>query len=65
MSSLACRQRRIAGLEQVQLLFRQVLEVHQRRVRSLQRAQQLVELQLHRRAVAVLRVLNQEYHQKT
>src|ERR1044072_7982587 len=47
-----------------ELLILEVLEIEQRVVRALGRADQLVELDLHRLGVAVLRVLDEEHHEE-
>jgi hypothetical protein len=46
------------------LVFFELLEIEQRVVRALRRADQLVELDLDRFGVAVLGVLDQEHHQE-
>ena len=58
------RQLRVVSLEGVELGLGEVLEVRHGGLRPLQGAQQLVQLDLHGHAVAVLGVLDQENHQK-
>jgi hypothetical protein len=54
----------IARLEGVELLALELFEIEQRVVRALRGPDQLVELDLDRFGVPVLRVLNQKHHQK-
>ena len=56
---------RIVLLERVELGLGQVLEIGHGGLRTFQRPQQLVELDLHRDAVAVLGVLDEEDHQES
>src|SRR5262245_17649767 len=51
-------------LEMLDLVVREILEVHELRARTLDRADELVELKVQRLGVAVLRVLDQEHHQE-
>ena len=51
-------------MEPVELRLGQLLEVEERVVRTVERADDLVELDLNGRAVAVLRVLDQEDHEE-
>src|ERR1051325_350545 len=57
-------ERRVVAPVARELLILEVLEVEQRVVRALGRADQLVELDLDRLGVAVLRVLDEEHHEE-
>src|SRR5687767_6529242 len=54
----------VSPLQLVELLVSRLLEIHQVVVRARERADQLVELELDRVALAVLGVLDQEHHQE-
>src|SRR5688572_16076261 len=49
----------------VELLLLELFEIEQRIVRTARRANELVELDLYRGAVAVLRVLDEEHHEES
>ena len=48
----------------VQLKLLEILQIEQRVVRTFDRANQLVELEVYSFSIAVLRVLDQEHHEK-
>src|SRR3569833_286925 len=58
------RQIRVAGPDAFQILGLELFEIEQGILRFVRRANQLVELDLHRFGVSVLRVLDEEHHQK-
>ncbi len=51
-------------LQLVQLLVRHILQIHQARARAFHATDQFIQLQVDRLHVAVLRVLDQEHHEK-
>src|SRR5262245_15080120 len=58
------RELSVTRLDVIELLLRELLEVEERVVRALDGPDQLVELEVHRLAVPVLRVLDEEDHEK-
>ena len=61
--NVAC-ETQIVLMQMLQFLLAALLEIDEARIGGFQRAQQLIELQMNRMAVAVLRVLDQEHHRE-
>ena len=59
-----CGELLVIGADSVQLVLLKILEVKQGIVRGFVRANEFVELDMHRLSVAILRVLNEENHQE-
>lgn len=58
------RQVRVTGPNAFQILRLELFQIEQRILRFVRRANQLVELDLHRFGITILRVLDEEHHQE-
>lgn len=62
---IAVRDLLVTSLDVLEMLIVELLQIEQRGMRSFRYADQLIELDLHGLAVAILCILNQEHHQES